>query len=204
MVYRLRARELNVSQIAADLQKTPQAIYHQINKLLEAGMVEVVKEERTENFIETYYKATAEVFEFSYGKERGEGYAEQQVTITLRALSKMGLKVEPDKSIISALVGILQKVETIGARPEMEATIDTLESLGYLCRQDIAKYVRFLLMSDKQFESWVSSYGEFRKLLQSSLREPIDRRLLSGETESRVVRSEIDETKRPVIQDYGL
>ena len=45
---------------------TPQAIYHHIKKLLPAEMVEVTREERVDNFIETYYRATAEVFSLSW------------------------------------------------------------------------------------------------------------------------------------------
>src|SRR3972149_8598244 len=65
IIYLLRAKDLTVSQIAGDLDKTPQAIYHHIAKLKEAGMVEVAKEERVDHFIETYYRATAEGVQFS-------------------------------------------------------------------------------------------------------------------------------------------
>ena len=43
VIYLLRAKDLTVSQIAADLDRTPQAIYHHIGKLKEAGMIEVAK-----------------------------------------------------------------------------------------------------------------------------------------------------------------
>ena len=63
IIYLLRVKERTVSQIAEELGKTPQVIYHHIRKLLDAGMVEVAKEVRIDHFIETYYQATAEVFE---------------------------------------------------------------------------------------------------------------------------------------------
>ena len=72
VIYLLRAKEMTVSQIASELQKTPQGIYHHIRKLLDAGMVEVAKEERVDHFIETYYRATAEVFEFIHGEGGSE------------------------------------------------------------------------------------------------------------------------------------
>ena len=68
VVYLLRAKEMTVSQIAEQLQKTPQAIYHPIRKLLDKELVEVAKEERVDHFIETYYRAAAEVFEFVHGE----------------------------------------------------------------------------------------------------------------------------------------
>lgn len=63
IIYLLRVKERTVSQIAEELGKTPQVIYHHIRKLLDADMVEVAKEVRIDHFIETYYQATAEVFE---------------------------------------------------------------------------------------------------------------------------------------------
>src|SRR5713226_5202149 len=41
VIYLLRAKEMTVSQIAGELNLTPQAIYHHIRKLRDAGMVEV-------------------------------------------------------------------------------------------------------------------------------------------------------------------
>ncbi len=58
----LRAKEMAVIQIAEQLEKTPQAIYHHIGKMLDTGLIEVAKEERIGHFIETYYRATAEFF----------------------------------------------------------------------------------------------------------------------------------------------
>ncbi len=46
VVYLLRAKEMTVGQIHHELQLTPQAIYHHIRKLLDAGLVEVAKEEQ--------------------------------------------------------------------------------------------------------------------------------------------------------------
>src|SRR5438034_896562 len=78
VVYLLRAKEMTVGQIHHELQLTPQAIYHHIRKLLDAGLVEVAKEERVGHFIETYYRATAEVFEFIHGEGGSEKYGEQR------------------------------------------------------------------------------------------------------------------------------
>src|SRR5260370_21767724 len=75
MIYLLRLRDLTVSQVAEELQRTPQAIYNHIRKLLKTGMIEVAREERVDHFIEKYYRSTAEVFEFSYGRETAELYA---------------------------------------------------------------------------------------------------------------------------------
>ena len=68
IMHLLRVKEMNASQIAAELDLTPQAVYHHIKKLLKGGLVEVSREERCGHLIESYYRATAELFSFSQGK----------------------------------------------------------------------------------------------------------------------------------------
>src|SRR2546427_9252096 len=68
----LRAKEMAVIQIAEHLDKTPQAIYHHMGKMLETGLIEVAKGERIDHFIETYYRATAEFFMLTQGEEKDE------------------------------------------------------------------------------------------------------------------------------------
>src|SRR5512139_527030 len=71
IIFLLRAKELTVSQIADELNLTPQTVYHHIKRLVEAGMVEVTREVRVDHLIESYYMATAEVFHMTVGKTSG-------------------------------------------------------------------------------------------------------------------------------------
>jgi DNA-binding transcriptional ArsR family regulator len=169
IIYLLRARDLTVSQIAEALQRTPQAIYTHVRKLLATGMIEVAREEKVDHFIETYYRSAAEVFEFSYGRERAERYAEQHMLEALQALAKLGLKVKVDKERVSRLVDVQRKIENIGASPELEETIAQLEGVGFLSKQEIAKYTKVLFMTEKQFREWIALQKEFRKLLKNLL-----------------------------------
>src|SRR5437667_12355256 len=91
VIYLLRAKEMTVSQIAAELNLTPQAIYHHIRKLRDSDLVEVAREERVDHFIETYYRATAEMFNLSHGEGMPQAYAEEKTKETLMALSRIGL-----------------------------------------------------------------------------------------------------------------
>ena len=75
VIYLLRAKDMTVSQIAAELNLTPQAIYHHIRKMRDTGLVEVAREERVDHFIETYYRATAEIFNFSHGEGMPQAFA---------------------------------------------------------------------------------------------------------------------------------
>ena len=79
IIYLLRAKAMTVAQIAEELSLTPQAIYHHIRKLKDAGLVEVAREERVDHFIETYYQATAEVFHLSHGEGMSESYAREKI-----------------------------------------------------------------------------------------------------------------------------
>jgi DNA-binding transcriptional ArsR family regulator len=169
IIYLLRARELTVSQIAEALNRTPQAIYVHIRKLVQTGMVEVAREERVGHFIETYYRSTAEVFEFSHGRERSERYAEQEITEGLQALTKLGLRVRLDKERVSELVEVLRKIDTIGADPKLEETVAQLEGVGFMGKQKVAMYTKFLFMTDKQFKEWLNLYQRFRTLLSETV-----------------------------------
>src|SRR5437867_6715366 len=91
VIYLLRAKDMTVSQIAAELNLTPQAIYHHIRKMRDTGLVEVAREERADHFIETYHRATAESFTFSHGGGMRQASAEQKTRETLKAMSKICL-----------------------------------------------------------------------------------------------------------------
>ena len=172
VIYLLRARERTISQMAEELGMTPPAIYHHIKKLLAAGMVEVAKEERIENFIEIYYRATAEVFEFSYGTGRTNEYLEQRLKEALQSLDKLGIKVSADTESISKIVAVQQKLEAVGARPELEEKTSKLEGVDFFGKQEITKYAKMISMNDEQWKEWFHLYQEFRDLLRRLLIRP--------------------------------
>ncbi len=170
MIFLMRAKERTVSQIAEELGKTPQAIYHHIRKLKEAGLVEVAKEERIDHFIETYYQATAEVFEFSYGEGPGSmEYAERETEEALRNLPQLGFEVKFDRGDVSKLVEVQMRKETLGHREDLEEKIAELKNVGFLAKQTAGKYARLLSMSDEEFDEYLKLVKEFRDRLRSRL-----------------------------------
>jgi len=169
IIYLLRARELTISQIAEELRMTPQAIYHHIKKLLAAGMVEVAKEERVENFIEIYYRATAEVFEFSYGTGKSQEYAEQRLKEALQSLDKLGINVRIDPETISKIVAVQKRLEAVGSKPEIEDKAAKLEGVDFFGKQEITKYAKMISMSDEQWKEHSRLNQEFRSLLKTLL-----------------------------------
>ena len=167
VIYLLRAREHTISQMAEELGLTPPAIYHHIKKLLAAGMVEVSKEERIENFIEIYYRATAEVFEFSYGTGTAPGYMEQRLKESLESLPRLGINVKIEPEIIPKIVEVQQKLESLGSNPALDEKVQALEGTDFLGKQEIKSYARMATMTDEQWQEWFHLYKELSRLLKT-------------------------------------
>ncbi|TLZ53114.1 MAG: winged helix-turn-helix transcriptional regulator [Methanobacteriota archaeon] len=170
VIYLLRAKEMTVSQIAAELNLTPQAIYHHIAKLKEAGMVEVAREERVDHFIETYYRATAEIFQFSYGTgPGGKEYAEKEAREALMALPQLGFTTEWDDATVQRLVKLQVRMEELGTDPTLEDQVQELENVGFLTKQHVSKFLHLLAMSDAEFEEYLKLHREMRDAVRTTV-----------------------------------
>lgn len=168
IIYLLRAKEQTVSQLAEALAKTPQAIYHQIRKLTAAGLVEVAREERVGHFIEAYYRATAEVFEFRHGEPSvKQGGALSHKAMGLRALPKLGIKVNVDKETIERIGKVHGRIAALEVDPALEERIMSMEDVDFVSKQDAYFLAKYATMTDKQFEGMLSDIRELRKLLTS-------------------------------------
>jgi len=168
MIYMLRVKEQTVSQLAEALGKTPQAMYHQIKILLDNGFIEVAREERVEHFIETYYRATAEVFEFTHG-ENPSGEVQKQLKEAIEVLARLGIKANTDDEVLAKVAKLEGKINALGMRPDLEEKIQQLEDVGFFTRQHAYKYAQMATMTNKQFEEMVAATRELRQLLNSTL-----------------------------------
>jgi DNA-binding transcriptional ArsR family regulator len=175
VIYLLRAKEMTVSQIASDLNLTPQAIYHHIRKMKEADMVEVAREERIDHFIETYYRATAEVFQFSHGEHKQMVRIEEQTKEALGALSKLGFNVEVSDELAKKLIGLGNKMASLTCKQKYVDQAGALEDVDFFAKQGAAEWAELLGMSDKEFEEYCSIHHEMRSVLKSALRTPTKR-----------------------------
>ena len=173
VIYLLRAKEMTVSQLAAELEKTPQAIYHHIRKLLDSGLVEVAKEERVDHFIETYYRASAEVFEFIHGEGGSEKYGERRTREALQALKQLGIDARVDDEIISRLLRVSKEMNELALSPDMEEKIQKMEGIDFIGKKHVADYVNLLTMSDKQFEEWLNFERTRRNILKAAISGPM-------------------------------
>ncbi len=175
IIHLLRARELAVSQIADELKMTPQAIYHHVRKMLDAGLIEVAKEERVDHFIETYYRATAELFEFSYGETSDQKYKEARTKEALQALTRIGLTSPIDEETIGKYARLAGKMNSAYALcgSELADKISQLEDLDHFAKQDAIEIATYICMNDKQFEELQTLQREARDLLRPKMAEPV-------------------------------
>lgn len=170
IIYLLRAKEQTVSQIAESLGKTPQAIYHQIRKLLDAELVEVAREARVGHFIETYYVATAEVFGFQYG-HTDQHESERELREGLEALAKVGIRIRPEKGLVEKAVEIELRLSSTGLPKALEEKISSLEDVGFMTKQNLYKLSQMVTMTDDQFEAMLQDERSLRRLLASKLNQ---------------------------------
>lgn len=173
MVFLLRVKEMTVSQIAAELGITPQAVYHHTKKLLKGGLVEVSREERIDHLIESYYRATAETFFCSVGKSLGGGkLAREQMTTILNALKRIGFNLEFDEKKVSELVELRSRLEEQGSSfGRFEDAISDLNDVDFLTKQTVQKYAETLSMPDEEFAKQQKIEKKFRDLLHSLVKK---------------------------------
>jgi len=175
MIYLLRVREMNVSELATQLELTPQAVYHHVKKLLKGGLVEVTREERCGHLIESYYRATADTFSFSHGKTtaqslRNKKLAREQMTTALDALKKLGFKIKYDDDKISQLLEAQRELEECCMdMSKIEQSIFEMNDLDFLTKKGVKELAGNLSMSEEEFNRQNETRKKFRDLLLSLL-----------------------------------
>jgi DNA-binding transcriptional ArsR family regulator len=168
IIYLLRAKEMTVSQLAGELHVTTQAVYHQINKLRDLGLVDVAREERVDHFIETYYRAAAEVFEFHHG-ETGSEEGEKHLREAFGALSQVGLHVEAGESVIKKVAELQAEKDKLGLSEELEEKISQLDDVAFFTKSRMYELAQLAVMTDKQFDKMIEAEKGLRKLMTSSV-----------------------------------
>ena len=165
MINLLKAKELTVSQIAADLEKTPQNIYHHIRKLLDGGLVEVTREEQIENFTERYYRATAEIFEITHGSI-DKDLDEVEVKDFLKSLSEAGLVRVIDDQNASKAVKLLERSRSIIFGDDLARKLEKVKDPALAVKLHTTDYAQLLLMNDSQFDEYQKLQKQLRDLLK--------------------------------------
>ncbi len=175
IIYLLRAKEMTVSQLSSDLHITTQAVYHQISKLRDVGLVEVAREERVGNFIETYYRAAAEVFEIHHGEAGGEE-VKKHFQEAFNALAKIGLEVKADEGVIKKVAELHAEMDKMGLPAGLEERISQLDDVAFFTKSKVYELAQLATMSDKQFEKLIESEKALRKLITESVTKRAEKR----------------------------
>jgi DNA-binding transcriptional ArsR family regulator len=172
MIFLLRAKEMTVSQIADQLNLTPQTVYHHIKRLVKAEMVEVTREVRIDHLIESYYMATAEVFHLTVGKTEGSKETlTEMLTTALDALKKLGFNITyTDKDVAQLAELTMERAECCSAK-EYEEAVAKLEDVDLFTKEDVQEYASLLSMSDKELEEQDEIDRKFRELLRSLVKQ---------------------------------
>ena len=171
IIFLLRVNELTVGQISAELDMTPQAIYHHIKKLEKAGLVEVTREERCGHLIESYYRATAETFLCSIGSLYKKKIKIDMLTV-LDGLSKLGFKMESSDEIASKLVDLETKALKYKGANKLEDAIVKLEKeMDFMTLEMVKHYADLMSMSEKEYDKRQKLGRALRQFLLSICKE---------------------------------
>jgi len=176
IIHLLRAKERTVSQIAEELGLTPQAIYHHIRKMKEADLVEVAREERVDHFIETYYRATAEIFHLSHGEKDRDADEEKSIKNVLENMHKIGLDIPSDDETVSKLVAAAAELKSCAQQSDWFDKVSELEDVDFFGKQTMVAYASIATMSDKDFEEFLDNHRNLRKLLRSGMQSSAKKR----------------------------
>jgi len=171
IVFLLRAKEMTVSQIASNLEFTPQAIYHHIRKLLDADLVTVEREMRVGHLIESYYRATAEAFLCSVGvTPSGRDFFEKQMKTILEGLLILGFDLKFNENDIELLIDKQDEIIKCCNDIDFDEKIsNNLEELDSSALSFIKEFGQILAMTDEEFAKQQRLNLEFRYALKSLL-----------------------------------
>ncbi len=163
ILHLLREKEMTISQLSEILGKTPQTIYHHIEKLKEAGLVEVKRTEMKGNLVEKYYGRTADAFYINLylGDKELRYFARSRLRTKLEILKALGYDVEND--LLDLMDRILEKehVYKTEISAEMEKNEEKLKDFS---NEDIIHTIEWLTLaklgSDPEYIDLIKRLGE--------------------------------------------
>jgi len=168
IIFLLRAKPMNVSKIAEELSLSPQTVYHHIQKLKGAEMVEVVKEERVGHLIESYYQTTAEVFDFTMGESRASvDFQKKLVKTIVDAMNRLGFTLEYNDATAQEIVNTENKVFHLCDASKLEEAVSKFDDVDFLSKQRAVEVAHDLSMSDEEFDETMALQRKIRELYLS-------------------------------------
>lgn len=165
IIFLLRAKPMSVSQIAETLELSPQTVYHHIQKLKKADMVQVVSEKRSGHLIESFYQSTAEVFNFMIGETQGGVEVKKElVKMVVETLNKIGFSLEFDEKIAEEIVNAESEQSALKDNEQYFEKVSPFDDVDLITKQDAASIARRITMSDEEYEKQLSLDRKIRDL----------------------------------------
>jgi DNA-binding transcriptional ArsR family regulator len=163
----LRNKEMTISQLSEILGKTPQTVYHHIEKLKEAGLVEVKRTEMKGNLVEKYYGRTADAFYINLylGDEELRYFARSKLKTKLDIFRALGYEFD-EAELLNVMDELLKKEHQFKTEisEEIEANEDKLKEFS---NEDIIHAIDWLAMArmgrDEESIELLKRLGELLK-----------------------------------------
>ena len=175
IVFMIRDGPKTVKELAESLDLTPQNIYHHMNKLQDAGIVELSYEKRSGHIIESYYCAPADTF--IYSDDRINEKPVNRYMNILFGLREMGIPVKPSKDNASKLEEIDNAYQGMLMDPPNRYEVcETCSFSGFFMKfgpmnplqlNRILWYANLMRMSDTEYQKYLDRIGELRGFLRS-------------------------------------
>jgi len=175
IVFMIRDGSMTVKEIAGHLGLTPQNIYHHMNKLQDAGVVELSYERRNGHIIESYYSVPADTF--IYSDDRIDERPMNRFMNILFGLREMGVPVRPGKEYASRLEELDSAYQSKLTDPSNRYEVcETCSFSGFFMKfgpmnplqlNRILWYANLIRMSDSEYQEYLDRIGELRGFLRS-------------------------------------
>ena len=101
---KLRHGEYTTTALAKALNKNHSSIVHHLNQLLEAGLIEVTREEKVRNMVQPYYRSVSHSFHVAYSLTEAlsqdpdySAWQEEYIDNMLLALNGYGISVPEER-----------------------------------------------------------------------------------------------------------
>jgi DNA-binding transcriptional ArsR family regulator len=165
---KLRHDELSVTDLAKALNRNHSSIVHHLNQLLEAGLIEVTREEKVRNMVQPYYRSVSHGFHVAYSLTEAlsqdpdySAWQEEYIEGMLLALSGYGVSVpEARRDEARALLQMcyLGQKKAYEERITKRTTVPDVSK--YAARNTANILSHMLLMKDKEYMEALSRLSE--------------------------------------------
>ena len=139
ILHMLRHQEMSAADLTKAMSKNFSSIQHHVNLLIEAGLVEQVREEKVRNMVQPYYRATANTYLISYSLTESlandDGYSQWrggELQSLFEGLEIFGIKVpEEQRGRVMELIDVCVEME----RKAFEEAVEQQSDPAKLDRQ---------------------------------------------------------------------